>query len=67
MSFYLLHRFGPADAPKFWKRPYSTENDAVASACALISAGESGEFVIEDEQSHVVADDTEIRERCVSN
>jgi len=62
--YYLIHRVGRAEALEYSNQPFSTENEATAQACSLIGAGELGDFLIKDGANRVVADDTEIRERC---
>jgi hypothetical protein len=64
MAYHLVHRFGPKDKPQFRKEPFSTEPEAVIRACALLAAGDSGDFLIEDDKGQVVTNDLDIRNRC---
>jgi hypothetical protein len=63
MPYYLIHRFGPKDKPQFRKEEFSMEPEAVIKACALIAAGDCGDFVIDDDKGKIVTNDREIRDR----
>ena len=64
LGYYLILRFGRAEALEYSNQPFSTEHDAMARACSLIGAGDLGDFLIKDGANRVVADDAEIRGRC---
>ena len=61
MPYYLIHRFGDAKAPQYRKQPFSTEAEAIMRARSLIEAEEQGDFIVEDEEGRVVANDEDIR------
>ena len=63
LGYYLILRFGRAEALEYSNQPFSTEHDAMARACSLIGAGDLGDFLIKDGANRVVADDAEIRGR----
>ena len=64
-KYYLIHRFHHADSLQYSNQPFSTENEATLRACSLIGPGELGDFLIQGEDGRVVADDTEIKARCL--
>ena len=64
MAYYLVHRFGPKDKPRFRKEEFSLEPEAVIKARSLLAAGDRGDFVIEDDNGKIVATDQQIRARC---
>ena len=64
MAYFLIHRFGPEDKPQFRKESFLIEPEAVIRACALVATGDSGNFLIEDDNGQVVAVDPDIRNRC---
>jgi hypothetical protein len=64
MAFHLVHRFGPKDKPHYRSETFSTEPEAVIRACALLAAGDKGDFIIEDDKGQIVTNDLEIRNRC---
>ena len=61
--YHLIHRFAWADALEYSNQSFSTENEAMARACALIGAGDLGNFLIKDGANRIVADDNEIKAR----
>jgi hypothetical protein len=63
-QYYLIHRFHQADSLQYSNQPFSTENEATSRACSLIGAGKLGDFLIQDEEGRVIADDIEIKGRC---
>jgi hypothetical protein len=64
MRYYLIHRFGQAEALQYSNQPFSTEDEATMRACSLIGAGELGDFLIKDSGGRLVADDTQIKAHC---
>jgi hypothetical protein len=67
MAYHLVHRirkFDPNDRPQFRKEAFSTEPEAVIRACALLAAGDRGDFIIEDDKGKIVTNDQDIRNRC---
>ena len=64
MEYFLIHRFGPKDKPQFRKEPFSTEPQAVIHACAILAAGDKGDFLVEDKKGRIVTNDAQIRARC---
>jgi hypothetical protein len=66
MPYYLIHRFGSENQPKFQKEEFSMEPQAVMKARELLGDDESGEFRIEDDEGHVIMTDRRIRRFCKS-
>jgi len=63
MAAYLIYRFGPKDKPQFRKESFSAEPKAVIRACSLLATGDSGHFLVEDDNGQVVTNDPDIRTR----
>lgn len=57
MVYYLVHRFGPKDKPKFQKEEFLTEPEAVIKARSLLAADDRRKFLIEDEKGKAVMTD----------
>jgi hypothetical protein len=64
MAYYLVHRFGPKDKPKFQKEEFSMEPEAVIKARSLLAADDRGYFVIEDDDGKIIMTDQQIRSYC---
>jgi hypothetical protein len=64
MVYYLVHRFGPKDNPKYQKEEFSMEPEAVIKAHSLLAAGDRGDFVIEDDDGKIIMTDQQIRNYC---
>jgi hypothetical protein len=64
MAYYLVHRFGPKDKPKFQKEEFSMEPEAVMKARSLLAADDRGDFVIEDDAGKIIMNDLQIRNYC---
>jgi len=64
MAYYLIHRFGPKDKPQFRKEEFAMEPEAVIKARALLTAGDRGDFVTEDDNGKIVRNDRDIRSIC---
>ena len=64
MAYYLIHRFGSKDKPKFQKEEFSAEPEAVIKARALLDADDRGDFQIEDDKGNVIMTDRKIRSFC---
>ena len=64
MAYYLVHRFGSKDEPKFQKEEFTMEPEAVMKARSLLAAGDRGDFVIEDSDGKIIMNDQQIRNYC---
>jgi hypothetical protein len=64
MAYYLVHRFGPKDKPKFQKEEFSMEPEAVSMARRLLTADDRGNFIIEDDEGKIIMTDRQIRSYC---
>ena len=64
MAYYLVHRFGSKDEPKFQKEEFTNEPEAVMKARSLLAAGDRGDFVIEDNDGKIIMNDQQIRNDC---
>ena len=67
MAYILVQRFSSKDKKKFRKEPlesFSTEKEAVRTACILLDTDGNTDFLIEDDKGNIVIDNLEIRRRC---
>ena len=64
MVYYLVHRFGSKDKPKFQKEEFSLEPEAVIKARSLLATDDRGNFVIEDDDGKIIMTDQQIRNYC---
>ncbi|MBI3702939.1 MAG: hypothetical protein HY244_03580 [Rhizobiales bacterium] len=64
MAYYLVHRFGPKDKPKFQKEEFSLEQEAVIKVRSLLAASDGGDFAIEDDDGKIIMTDQQIRRYC---
>jgi hypothetical protein len=64
MAYYLVHRFGPKNKPKYQKEEFSMEPEAVTKARSLLAADDRGDFAIEDDDGNIIMTDQQIRNYC---
>jgi hypothetical protein len=64
MTYSLLYKYDRSEPQKIRNLPFSTEPEAVIRAAIVIAEGSGWEFEIQNDHGDVVADDSEIRERC---
>ena len=64
MPYYLVHRFGPKDRPKFQKEEFSLEPEAVIKAGKLLATDDGGDFLIEDDKGKTIMTDQQICSYC---
>ena len=64
MVYYLVHRFGSKDKPKFQKEEFSMEPEAVIKVRSLLATDDRGNFVIEDDDGKTIMTDQQIRNYC---
>ena len=64
MPYYLVHRFGSKDKPKFQKEEFSLEPEAVIKARNLLVTDDDGDFLIEDDKGKTIMTDRQIRNYC---
>ena len=61
--YYLVSKVDPKNHANVLKEPFSTEDEAIERARALLASGKAFACVLEDENG-TIADDAEVPERC---
>jgi hypothetical protein len=67
MTYYLRYKYDSKEGKKVHTLPYSTELDAVITACAVIAEETGWDLEIINHDNEIVANDLEIRNRCVQS
>jgi hypothetical protein len=64
VTYYLSYKYDRREDQKVRTVPFSTEPEAVMTACAVITEGTGWDFKIINHDNEIVANDIDVRDRC---